>query len=100
MVESGGDPYAVGRSGEMGAAQIMPIMVRDFNRVTNNSYPYQWAFCQDISFEIFRTMIGHYEPEAKKQLDFEVMAKFWNGGPRWREKNVEGYWKKVLTFME
>ena len=100
LVESGGNPHAIGNSGEFGAAQIMPIMMRDFNRISNNNYPHEWAFCEEISFEVFETVLRHYEPEALNQLDFEVMAKFWNGGPKWREKNLENYWKKVLTLIK
>jgi soluble lytic murein transglycosylase-like protein len=79
LVESGGDPNAVGDGGQaIGVLQIHPIMVEDVNRIygapvfSDND---RWDV--EASKEMARIYLGHY-CEGMTQ---EPMLRCWPGGP-------------------
>ncbi len=98
MVESGGDPNAIGDGGKaVGIAQLWPIMVEDCNRIAGRE---RWTSTDRLdvskSREMFDTFAGHYG----RGKSAEWIARAWCCGPGWenRPSAVAGsarYWAKV-----
>ena len=66
MVESGGDPCAIGDGGKaVGILQIHPIMVKDVNRILGEDR-YSLADRRDVrkSVEVFCVYCLHYWPHG------------------------------------
>lgn len=95
MVESGGDPCAIGDGGRaVGILQIHPIMVADVNRIVGQQQRYTLADRRDVrkSVEMFVVYCLHYWPEGGP----EQWARGWNGGPDGpQQSETGGYWRKV-----
>lgn len=94
MVESGGDPCAIGDGGRaVGILQIHPIMVEDVNRIVGGPL-YTLADRRDVrrSVEMFAIYCLHYWPHGGP----EQWARGWNGGPDGpQQAETEGYWRRV-----
>lgn len=94
LVESGGDPCAIGDGGKaVGILQIHPIMVADVNRIVGGPL-YSLADRRDVlkSVEMFVIYCLHYWPNGGP----EQWARGWNGGPDGpQQSETEGYWRKV-----
>jgi hypothetical protein len=91
QVESLGDTLAFNRVEEaIGAFQIRPIRIRDYNQRTGSNYKSSDCYNFEISKEIFlfyAKRIGY--------PDYESIAREWNG----RGKTKLVYWKKVKTYL-
>jgi hypothetical protein len=64
QVESGGNPFAVGRSNDVGVLQITPIYVREVNRILKEDvYSLDQRTDIEKSIEMFEIYQGHHNPE-------------------------------------
>lgn len=99
-VESRGDVNAV--SGlSVGPMQITPILVEECNQILSekkSKVRYTLADRKDVkkSMEMFLLFQEKYNPEN----DVERAIRSWNGGPRYKLKATNSYYKKVLAAME
>ncbi|MBB76541.1 MAG: hypothetical protein CMJ75_18710 [Planctomycetaceae bacterium] len=97
LVESGGDPTAVGDGGEaIGIAQIRPILVEDVNRIEGEErFKHSDALNPLLAFEMFVIYSEHYADHTDDYSP-EGIARRWNGGPTGHEKEAtKAYWAKV-----
>ena len=63
-VESGGDPYAVGRTNDAGVLQITPIYVEEVNRILGkNTFTLEDRFNTKRSLEMFCIYQQYYNPD-------------------------------------
>ena len=97
LVESNGDPAAVGDGGRaIGALQITAACVRDVNRYSGSTY--RWPQdCRDMdkSRRIAAIYLTEYGTRRGK-LTARDLALIWNRGPRGaRRGDPGGYWLKV-----
>jgi hypothetical protein len=91
QVESLGDTMACNLTEEaVGAFQIRPIRLRDYNQRTGNNYKIEDCY----NFEISKTIFLFYAKRIGFQ-DYELIARNWNGSG----KNTLDYWKRVKTFL-
>lgn len=115
-VESEGNKMAIGTSGDYGVLQIREILVSECNNILKSKnidkyYVHTDAFDKDKSIEMFHLIAEKYVPE----IDYEKMARIWNGGPtaylkyiKKDNKFVENkyyisttdYWIKVKNILE
>lgn len=90
-VESSGDTLAINCDEEaIGAFQIRPIRLLDYNQRTGKNYKEDDLYNIEISKEIFlyyAKRIGYH--------DFESIAKSWNGSG----KLTVAYWQKVKSYL-
>jgi hypothetical protein len=106
MVESSGDPEAVGDNGaSVGAYQIQQADITDVNRVYGTSYVTADRLSPEKSREICIKYLtywgGRYEYNSGQKATDEVLARIWNGGPYgFRKAATERYWAKVALRME
>jgi hypothetical protein len=91
QVESTGDSLAFNPD-EMavGAFQIRPIRLRDYNERTGNSYKLIDCYKLKISKEIFL-----YYARKIGYPDYESIARDWNGSG----KTTLDYWKRVKSYL-
>lgn len=94
--------------------QITEAYVDDVNRIRALgdtavwvSHPYDYADVCDRGYAqaMMTAYWRHYAPRAAKRLgrpvDFEMLARIHNGGPRGAEKKAtEKYWRKVSAVLE
>jgi len=109
-VESNRDPYAINKQeNALGCLQIRPIMIADYNRITNQDFAHDIAYNRAMAYIIASTIFNHYmkgidKPNAKH------LAFIWNGGGgAWRrvdspisdskQFNLEVYWEKVKSHL-
>jgi hypothetical protein len=104
LVESGGDPWAIGDGGEaVGSYQIHKIYVDDVNRILDK----RMIVHRDFPF----TYKDRYDPKKSREMatiflkhyggSTEEMARKHNGGPQGHKKKAtEKYWAKVKARME
>ncbi len=91
QVESRGDTLAYNpKEKAIGAFQIRPIRLRDYNRRTGKDYNHQDCFNYKISREIFL-----YYAKKIGYPDYESIARSWNGSG----KSTLAYWEKVKTLL-
>lgn len=91
-VESRGDSTAVGVNDDRGILQITPIAVKEASRISGKNYSHNDAYSVQKSLEMFYIIANRYCPE----VNYEKMARIWNGGPRGYTKEcTEEYWSKV-----
>ena len=93
--------------------QISEAYVDDVNRIRALgdtsvwvSHPYDYADVCDRGYAqaMMTAYWRHYAPRAAKRLgrpvDFEMLARIHNGGPRGAEKKAtEKYWRKVSAVL-
>jgi hypothetical protein len=88
FVESSNRPFIVNEKEQAyGIAQIRQIRLDDYNRKTNKQYKLEDCFNVDISKEIFLFYCT--------SLDYEKIAKAWNGSG----KQTEIYWLKIQKVL-
>lgn len=85
LVESEGNPNAVGRTNDLGILQITPIYVADVNRIINEER-YSLEDRADVrkSMEMFEIIQGHYNPE--RDIDKAIRLHNPRAGKSYREK--------------
>ena len=95
-VESRGDSRAVsGKS--CGAMQITPILVQQCNiilkeRGDKRRYTLNDRFSVKKSREMFVLIQSYYNPTN----NVEKAIRIWNGGPRYKVRSAQGYYKRVM----
>jgi hypothetical protein len=85
MVESGNDPDAIGKHGEVSHLQISDIMRRDYIRVHNPVHKITMAELSkspETAEFIFKTMIEHYGAD----ISVTHAALFWQHGAGYMQK--------------
>ena len=109
-VESNRDPYAINtQENALGCLQIRPIMIADYNRITEENLSHNIAYNRSMAYIIASTIFNHYmkgieTPNAKH------LAFIWNGGgSAWKrvdnpkndqkQKNLDSYWEKVRLHL-
>ncbi len=91
QVESAGDTLAFNLTEEaIGAFQIRPIRILDYNRRTGNNYKLENCSNYEVSKKIFL-----YYAYRTGYPDFELIARNWNGSG----KTTLDYWEKVKKFL-
>lgn len=91
LVESAGDPLAYNLTEEaVGAFQIRPIRILDYNQRTGKNYKIEYCYNFDISKEVFL-----YYARKIGYPDYETIARNWNGSG----KTTQGYWEKVKSKL-
>ena len=109
-VESNRDPYAINtQENALGCLQIRPIMIADYNRITEENLSHDVAYNRAMAYIIASTIFNHYikgiENPTAKHLAF-----IWNGGgSAWKrvdnpkkdrkQKMLDSYWKKVKLHL-
>ena len=109
-VESNRDPYAINKQeNALGCLQIRPIMIADYNRITEENLSHNIAYNRSMAYIIASTIFNHYikgiENPTAKHLAF-----IWNGGgSAWKrvdnpkkdrkQKMLDSYWKKVKLHL-
>ena len=95
-VESRGDSRAVsGKS--CGAMQITPILVQQCNiilkeRGDKRRYTLNDRFSVKKSREMFVLIQSYYNPTN----NVEKAIRIWTGGPRYKVRSTQGYYKRVM----
>lgn len=94
LVESGGNPNAVGDHGRsIGVLQISRTVVRDVNQHTGSHY--RWpadCYNHETSIAICSVYLDLYA----KGKSLEAQARVWNGGPSGDKRaSTVGYWQRV-----
>jgi hypothetical protein len=91
QVESSGDPLAYNLDEEaVGAFQIRPIRILDYNQRTDNNYKMENCYSFEISKEIFL-----YYAKQIGYPDYETIARNWNGSG----ETTLNYWEKVKLYL-
>lgn len=102
QVESGGDTLAVNKqTGASGPLQILPVMVKDVNRISKIKKLGKRFTMNDVwslakSKEIFKIYSNYYS----KNASFETISRRWYGGPngdKW--KSTKFYWLRAKKFL-
>jgi len=100
IVESGNNPKAFNKAeNAAGVAQIRVACLKDSNEFGKTKYNLNDRFDPEKSKIICFNYLLRYQ--SKHNWEFELMAKNWNGGPKFAEKtgqavkNLEIYWRKV-----
>lgn len=88
QVESEGNPYAIGKTRDVGILQITPIYVREVNRILGaERYTLSHRTEVDKSLEMFEVYQGHHNPSKS----IEKAIKLHNPGAG------QGYLNKVMN---
>jgi hypothetical protein len=91
MVESFGDTMAYNlREEAIGAFQIRPIRLLDYNRRTGKTYKTEDCYNYKISKEIFL-----YYAQKIDFPEYEKIARNWNGSG----ETTSDYWEKVKSHL-
>lgn len=102
MVESRGNARAFNPSGNCaGILQITPGMVRACNAICKSKkltkrFTLQDRFNPDKSREMFVIFQEKYNP----QCNVERAIRMWNGGPGYKQKSTEKYYRKVMSYYK
>ena len=100
IVESSGNPLAVGDSGEaLGLYQLRPIYVQDVNRILGVTiYQHADALHPGHAANMVRIYLSHYATPDRlgRPVTDQDRARIHNGGPNgWRKDCTTNYWTKV-----
>ena len=99
LIESGGNPLAVGDGGRArGALQIHSCVVEDVNRFDHTHYTWDDAFSLLKSQDIFLRYVRHYATRERlgHEPTAEDVARIWNGGPNgYLKPSTLKYWRRV-----
>jgi len=98
QVESRGNECAYNRREDaVGCLQIRPIMVREVNRLLGSEvYTMNDRWDCDKSVDMLMVIVEKHH----KDLDYESIARCWNGGPNGMSKaSTESYWMKVKSHL-
>lgn len=85
FTESRFRPDAVGKAGDSGHLQLLPIYVDEVNRVAGTDYSINDAFDIDKSLEMFNLLQEHYNPSK----DIDEAIRFHNKSPQYRKAVLE-----------
>ena len=109
-VESNRVPYAINKQeNALGALQIRPIMIADYNRITGQNLPHDVAYNRSMAYIIASTIFNHYIKDIKNP-NAKHLAFIWNGGGGARhrvdnpkkdrkQKMLDAYWEKVKLHL-
>lgn len=101
LVESGGNPAAVGDHGRaFGLYQIHAGVVTDVNRHFGTTWRHVEVMDPNIAAKVARAYLEYYGAlylaRTGQAPTLEVYARIWNGGPNgWRRSSTLPYWHKV-----
>jgi hypothetical protein len=102
-VESRGNDSAYNKqSGATGCMQIMPIMVKEVNRInkirnSDQKYTLEDRWDRNKSIEMFLIWKDFHH----KNSDYEVISRHWWGGPKYgKEECSIFYWERVKENLE
>ena len=110
IVESNKNPYAINiKENAIGSLQIRPIMIADYNRITNQDYAHDIAYNKAMAYIIAQEIFFHYM-KAIENPTAKHLAFIWNGGgSAWKrvdnpkndlkQKNLDLYWEKVKMHL-
>lgn len=91
QIESQGNTLAYNMTEEaVGAFQIRPIRLRDYNQRTLNNFKMEDCYYYEFSKRIFL-----YYAILTEFPDYETIARNWNGSGR----TTLDYWKKVKSHL-
>jgi hypothetical protein len=91
LVESFGDTMANNLpEGAIGAFQIRPIRLLDYNQRTGNDYKMEDCYNYNISKKIFL-----YYANQTGFHEYEKIARNWNGSG----ETTRDYWEKVKSYL-
>ncbi len=97
MVESMGNPLAVGKDGDRGILQIRPILLLDYNQRTGKDLDTTDLYSPQVSREIFTFYAKRI---GVKPENYQKIARTWNGGINGMKKqSTLKYWKKVQKYL-
>jgi len=100
LVESGGDPQAVGAASEIGVWQILPDYWTDATGFLGVSWPYRDAKDLIKAKEAVRAYTQHYAAHYRLPWTPETVCRLHKGGPRgWKKASTIPYWHKVRTIL-
>jgi hypothetical protein len=102
-VESSGDPSAYNATTDaVGCLQILPIMVREVNRIlklnedSRPNFTLEDRWDCDKSMEMFDIWADYHHCYNS----YEHIARNWNGGPTGFRKNAtKEYWNRVKKYL-
>jgi hypothetical protein len=102
FVESSGNPLAHNvKSGAVGCLQILPIMVREVNRILDltggdRTFQLEDRWDCDKSKQMFDIWADYHHCYNS----YEHIARNWNGGPKGITKSAtEEYWERVKKYL-
>jgi len=108
-VESKGNATARSKDGSLGIVQILPVMVKEVNRICkikgiNKTFTLQDRLNPEKSEQMFWIFQNFYNPninwETITMSEMEIIARKWNGGPKGHTKSAtKHYWKKVSKLV-
>jgi hypothetical protein len=108
-VESKGNATARSKDGSLGIVQILPVMVKEVNRICkikniDKHFTLQDRLNPDKSEQMFWIYQNFYNPklnwETITMTEMEILARKWNGGPNGHTKGAtKHYWKKVSKLV-
>ncbi len=110
IVESNKNPYAINiKENAIGSLQIRPIMIADYNRITNQDFAHDIAYNKAMAYIIAQEIFFHYMKGIKNPTA-KHLAFIWNGGgSAWKrvdnpkndlkQKNLDSYWEKVKMHL-
>ena len=77
----------------VGVLQIMPVLVKQCNKITKKHYTMRDRQDREKSVEMFNIIQDYYNPEG----NIEKAIRLWNGGPNYSLHSTDNYTKKVLA---
>lgn len=81
--------------------QIMPICIRDVNRIYGTSYKQSDSWNRVKSEEIAILYLSYWAEQSRRPKTAELYARIWNGGPDgWKKSCTLPYWHKVKKQYE
>jgi len=101
LVESGGDPYAVGGGGRaIGPYQIHKGYWSDATRLLGVDWPWSDATDPVKALRAVRAYTRHYAAHFGRPWTAETISRIHNGGPTgWRKQATIRYYRKVQAAM-
>ena len=104
LVESGGDPLAMGDGGKsIGCMQIQQQVIEDVNKAYKLNFVWpDDAYDSTKSQLIFYKYVNYWgERNFGRKPTLEEAARIWNGGPDgYREVETKLYWNKVRKALD
>ena len=103
MIESGGDPSAVGDNGKAyGVLQIHEAYCIDAGQYAKKDWKHEDAFDSQIAIEMFRAYMARYATPERlgRDVTAEDIARIHNGGLYgYKRSSTDAYWAKVKAKL-
>lgn len=103
MIESGGDPKAVGDNGlAFGILQIHQAYCIDASQYANKPWKHEDAFDHLTAIEMFKAYMGRYATPERlgRDVTAEDIARIHNGGLYgYKRSSTDAYWAKVKAKL-